>query len=77
MADDDDDDDDDDLADANEDLADAIGEFEEDVSDLKELVDGHPDAAIKAALHADVTRIEEALASMRSRLGGGGRAGER
>jgi hypothetical protein len=79
MADDDDDDDDNDaddnLADANEDLAELVGEFEEDVADLKEQVDGHPDAALKAALQADVTRIEDALASMRSKLGGSGRTG--
>lgn len=67
----DDDDADDDGLDANEamaDLAELIGDFEEDMIDLKELIEEHSDAAVKTALQADVAKIEEALASMRSQL---------
>jgi hypothetical protein len=70
MADDDDDADDDGLDgdEAMADLAELIGDFEEDMVDLRELIEEHPDPAVKSALQADVATIEEALASMRSRL---------
>jgi hypothetical protein len=60
-----------DLADANEELAEVIEDFESDIADLKELIDEHPDAALKTSLGAEVAKIEEALGSMKSQLGGG------
>jgi hypothetical protein len=54
---------------ANEDVLDAIEDVEDGLSNLKEAVAEHPDAAVRAGLDVEVARIQEIIRKMQASLG--------
>jgi hypothetical protein len=54
---------------ANEDLLDAIEDVEDGLSNLKEAIAEHPDAAVRKGMEAEVARIQEIIKKMQGDLG--------
>lgn len=53
---------------ADEDVLDALEDLSEAARDLKEAVREHPDPDVKAALGAEVARLEEIIARMQAAI---------
>ena len=54
---------------ANEDVLDAIEDIEDGLSNLREAIAEHPDAAVRAGLAAEVARIREIIQKMQTDVG--------